>query len=71
MKTLEFANFAWQFYSDCHRQQKREVLLVLLQGLSDEGSTLYKLTGVQDDVVRDIIWKKMLIKNWNFFPDDQ
>ena len=71
MKTLEFANFAWQFYSDCHRKQKREVAAVLLQGLSDEGSTLYKLTGVQDDVVRDIIWKKMLIKNWNFFPDDQ
>ena len=43
----------------------------MLQGLSDEASPLSKLNGVQDDVMRDIVWKKMLIKNWVFFPDDE
>ena len=68
---MEFANFAWQFYSDCHRKQKREVVRALFQGLSDEDSPLSRLSRVQDDVMRDIVWKKMLNKKWHFFPDDQ
>ena len=45
--------------------------MVLLQGLNDKDSSLSKLSRVQDDVVKDIVWKKMLIKKWQIFPDDQ
>ena len=58
--------------SDCqkYRIQRREVARVLLQGLSDEDSPLSMLAGIQEDVMRDIVWKKMVdIKKWQFYPD--
>ena len=63
--------FPVQFYSDCHRVQKRLVSKVLLDGLYDPDSQLSKLLPVRKDVIGDIIWKRMLIAKWEFYPDDQ
>ena len=51
--------------------QKRLVSKVLLDGLYDPDSPLSKLLPVNNDVVGDIIWKKMLATKWEFYPDDQ
>ena len=59
------------FYSDCHRVQKRLVSKVLLDGLYDLDSQLSKLRPVSNDVIVDIIWKRMLTAKWEFYPDDQ
>ena len=57
-------------FSDCHRIQRRQVARVLLQGLSDEDSPLSMLARIQEDVMRDTIWKRMVnIKKWQFYPD--
>ena len=42
----------------------RQVWKVLLDGLKDSDSPLFKLLGVQKDVVEEIIWKKMLVVDW-------
>ena len=53
-----------------HRIQRMQVARVLLQGLHDNYSSLSKLSIIQDDVIKDIIWKKMLnIKMWQFYPE--
>ena len=53
-----------------HRIQRMQVARVLLQGLQDNYSSLSKLSSIQDDVIKDIIWKKMLnIKKWQFYPE--
>ena len=55
---------------DCHRIQRRQVARVLLQGLSDKDSPLSMLARIQEDVMRDTIWKRMVnIKKWQFYPD--
>ena len=42
----------------------------LLQGLSDKDSPLSMLARIQEDVMRDTIWKRMVnIKKWQFYPD--
>ena len=47
-----------------------QVARVLLQGLHDNYSSLSKLSSIQDDVIKDIIWKKMLnIKMWQLYPE--
>ena len=50
------------------REQKREVSKVLLDGLYDPDSPLSKLLGIRTEVVGEIIWQKMLVKNWQIFP---
>jgi len=50
------------------KEQKRRVLKVLLEGLYDPDSQLSKLLGVCTEVVGEIIWKKMLVWNWQIFP---
>jgi len=50
------------------KEQQRQVSKVLLDGLYDPHSTLSKLLGVRTDVVGEIIWKKMLVWNWQMFP---
>ena len=54
------------------REQKRQVSKVLLDGLHDPDSRspLSKLRGVRREVVREIIWEKMLVKNWQIFDSD-
>ena len=53
-----------------HRIQRMQVARVLLQGLQDNYSSLSKLSSIQDDVIKDIIWKKMLnIKMWQLYPE--
>ena len=42
---------------------------VLLDGLYDPDSPLSKLLGVRTEVMGEIIWQKMLTRNWQFFPD--
>ena len=43
---------------------------VLLQGLTDKDSPLSMLAGIQEDVMRDIVWKRMVdIKKWQFYPE--
>ena len=43
---------------------------VLLQGLSDKDSPLSMLARIQEDVMRDTIWKRMVnIKKWHFYSD--
>ena len=52
------------------RIQRREVARVLLQGFSDKDSPLSMLAGIQEDVMRDIVWKRMVdIKKWQFYPE--
>ena len=51
--------------------QKRLVSKVLLDGLYDLDSQLSKLRPVSNDVIVDIIWKRMLTAKWEFYPDDQ
>ena len=63
--------FPVRFYSECHRVQKRLVSKVLLDGLYDLDSQLSKLRPVSNDVMGDIIWKRMLTAKWEFYPDDQ
>ena len=51
--------------------QKRLVSKVLLDGLYDTDSQLFKLRPLSNDVMGDIIWKRMLTAKWKFYPDDQ
>ena len=50
------------------REQQRQVLKVLLEGLYDPDSPISKLLGVHTEVMGEIIWQKMLARNWQFFP---
>ena len=51
------------------REQQRQVLKVLLDGLYDPNSPLSNLLGVRTEVVGEIIWQKMLdVRNWRMFP---
>jgi len=50
-----------------YRLQKAKVSKVLLEGLFDQDSPLSLLRGVCNDVVKDIIWKKV-VEKWQFFP---
>ena len=54
-------------YIDNYRLQKAKVSKVLLEGLFDQDSPLSLLRGVCNDVVKDIIWKKV-VEKWQFFP---
>ena len=58
-------------FSDPHRlirEQQRQVSKVLLDGLYDPDSPISKLLGVHTEVMGEIIWQKMLSRNWHFFP---
>ena len=50
------------------KEQKRQVVKVLLDGLYDHDSPLSMLLGVRTEVVGEIIWKEMLVWNWIIFP---
>ena len=41
---------------------------VLLDGLYDPNCPLSMLRGVRTEVIGEIVWKEMLVKNWQFFP---
>ena len=45
------------------------MLKVLLDGLYDPDSPISKLLGVHNEVMGEIIWQKMLARNWQIFPD--
>ena len=51
------------------REQKRQVSKVLLDGLHDLNSPLSKLRGVRREIIGEIIWEKMLVKNWQIYSD--
>ena len=51
------------------REQQRQVSKVLLDGLYDPDSPISKLLGVHTEVMGEIIWQKMLARNWQIFPD--
>ena len=51
------------------REQKRQVSKVLLDGLHDLNSPLSKLRGVRREIIGEIIWEKMLVKNWQVYSD--
>jgi len=51
------------------REQQRQVSKVLLDGLYDPDSPISKLLGVHIEVMGEIIWQKMLARNWQFYPD--
>ena len=51
------------------REQQRQVWKVLLEGLYDPDSPISKLLGVHTEVMGEIIWQKMLARNWQFYPD--
>ena len=37
---------------------------------TDKDSPLSMLAGIQEDVMRDIVWKRMVdIKKWQFYPE--
>ena len=58
-------------FSDPHRlirEQQREVSKVLLDGLYDSDSPISKLFGIRTEVMGEIVWKKMLVENWQIFP---
>ena len=42
---------------------------VLLVGLHDPNSQLSKLRGVCREIIGEIIWEKMLVKNWQIYSD--
>ena len=50
------------------RKQQRQVSKVLLDGLYDPDSPIYKLLGVRTEVVGEIIWQK-LVENWQIYPE--
>ena len=47
----------------------RQVSKVLLDGLHDPNSPLSKLRGIRREVIGEIIWEKMLVKNWQIYSD--
>ena len=49
------------------REQQRQVSKVLLDGLYDPDSPLSNLLGIRMEVVGEIIWQKMLVKNWQIY----
>ena len=51
------------------RKQQRQVSKVLLDGLYDPDSPISKLLGVHTEVMGEIIWQKMVVRNWQIFPD--
>ena len=50
-----------------YRLQKAKVSKVLLEGLFDQDSPLSLLRGDCNDVVKDVIRKKV-VEKWQFFP---
>ena len=50
------------------REQQREVSKVLLDGLYDPDSPISKLFGIRTEVMGEIIWKKMLVSDWQIYP---
>ena len=50
------------------REQQRQVSKVLLDGLYDPDSPIFKLLGVRTEVVGEIIWQE-LVENWQIFPE--
>ena len=55
-------------FSDSHRQQRRRVSKVLLDGLYDSDSPLSKLVGPRREIMGEIIWEKMLVRKWQAYP---
>ena len=53
------------------RDQKRQVLKVLLDGLYDSDSPISKLLGVRTEVMGEIVWQKMLVEDWQIFPETE
>ena len=51
------------------REQQRQVSKVLLDGLFDPDSPISKLLGVHIEVLGEIIWQKILARNWKLYPD--
>ena len=41
----------------------------MLVGLHDPNSPLSKLRGVRREIIGEIIWEKMLVKNWQIYSD--
>ena len=63
---------SYGYYSDplrLIREQQRQVSKVLLDGLYDSDSPISKLLGVRTEVMGEIIWQKLLVENWEIFPD--
>ena len=50
------------------KEQQRQVSKVLLDGLYDPDSPISKLLSIRTEVMGEIIWKKMLVENWQIFP---
>ena len=48
-------------------EQKRQVSKVLLDGLYDPDCPLSMLLGVRTEIVGEIVWKEMLVKNWEIY----
>ena len=49
------------------REQQRQVSKVLLDGLHDPDSPLFKLLSTRTEVMGEIVWQK-LVQNWQIFP---
>ena len=64
-----YSNPLTHFVRRLIREQQRQVSKVLLDGLYDPDSPIYKLLGVRTEVVGEIIWQKMLVENWQIFPE--
>merc|ERR1712218_50299 len=48
-------------------EQKRQVSKVLLDGLYDPDCPLSMLRGVRTEIIGEIVWKEMLVKNWEIY----
>ena len=48
-------------------EQKRQVSKVLLDGLYDPDCPLSMLLGVRTEIIGEIVWKEMLVKNWEIY----
>ena len=48
-------------------EQKRQVSKVLLDGLYDPDCPLSMLRGVRTEVIGEIVWKRMLVWDWQSF----
>jgi len=69
LKVLEEAEQRREEKRRLIRAQQRKVSKVLLDGLYDSDSPISKLIGVHTEVMGEIIWQKMLVGNWQIFPD--
>ena len=66
-KNISFNNSFLIKCPDPPREQQRQVSKVLLDSLYDPDSPLSSLLSVGMEVVGEIIWKKMLVENWQIF----